>query len=58
MVGGLDMMFRTMTVLQRVFVLFAFLAAGAVAFGVPVPACAAENQIRIGVAVNQTHGTL
>ncbi|MGC9372064.1 MAG: SpoIID/LytB domain-containing protein [Thermovirgaceae bacterium] len=52
------MMFRRMTVLQRVFVLFAFLAAGAVAFRLTVPAWAAEKQIRIGVAVNQTGGTL
>jgi len=58
MAGGFDMMFRPMTVLQKVFVLFAFLAAGALAFRLSVPAFAAEKQIRIGVAVNQTSGTL
>ncbi|MGC9489687.1 MAG: SpoIID/LytB domain-containing protein [Thermovirgaceae bacterium] len=51
-------MFRPMTVLQKVFVLFAFLATGALVFRLPVPAFAAEKQIRIGVAVNETRGTL
>jgi len=51
-------MIRPMKVLQRVFVLFAFLAMGAVLSGWPAPVCAAEKQVRIGVAVNQAHGTL
>ncbi len=58
MAGGFDMMFRRMTMLQRAFVLFVFLAAGAVVLRLPVPACASEKQIRIGVALNETRGTL
>ncbi len=47
-----------MTVFKRVFLLFVFISAGAMVFRLPLPASAAEKQVRIGVATNQTRGTL